>query len=65
MTTPKITAPSVEEVKRRILKDETIQLRVTAVQKEKIVANAKGLHLSTTDYLIKCHEVVSEKLEEK
>ncbi len=65
MTTPKISAPSAEEVKRRILKDETIQLRVTKVDKEKIVANAKGLHLTTTEYLLKCHEVVSAKLDEK
>jgi hypothetical protein len=62
MTTPKISAPSTEEVKRRILKDETIQLRVTKVEKEKIRLVASGLHLNVTDYLIKCHEVVSETL---
>jgi hypothetical protein len=65
MTTPTISAPSIEEVKRRILKEETIQLRVTKVEKEKIRLVASGLHLSTTEYLLKCHEVVSAKLEEK
>jgi hypothetical protein len=65
MTTPEIPAPSIEEVKRRILKDETIQLRVTKVEKEKIRLVATGLHLTTTEYLLKCHEVVSETLKQK
>jgi hypothetical protein len=62
MTTPTISAPSIEEVRRRILKDETIQLRVTKAEKETIRVVASGLHLSTTEYLLKCHEVVAAKL---
>ena len=65
MTKTTLPVLSKKEVVNRMVKSDTIHLRVTKAEKELIRANATGLHLSITDYLLKCHEVVSAKLEEE
>lgn len=57
--------PTSDEVKARVLKSDTIQLRLTKVEKDEIRRVASRLSLSITDYILKCHEVVAAKLEEK
>lgn len=52
-----------KEVERKIPKTETIQLRVSKADKESIKKTAQKNGLTTTDYLIRCHYLVSEKLE--
>lgn len=62
MTKTTFPEPSKEEVVNRMIKSDTIHLRVTKAEKELIRETATGLNLSITDYLKKCHEVVSETL---
>ena len=65
MNTEVFPQPTAEEVKARVLKSDTIQLRLTKVEKDEIRRVASRLSLSITDYILKCHEVVAAKLEEK
>ena len=65
MNTEAFPQPTSDEVKARLLKTETIQLRLTKIEKDEIRRVASRLSLSITDYILKCHEVVSAKLEEK
>ncbi|MCX6952516.1 MAG: hypothetical protein NTV51_10170 [Verrucomicrobia bacterium] len=56
--------PSVtkEEVQRQLPKTKAILLRLTEDDKEAIDAAAKSVHLTATEYLVRCHELISEKL---
>jgi predicted DNA binding CopG/RHH family protein len=56
--------PSVTtiEAKEWLAKSATVNMRVTEAQKAQIKKTAEALHLSITDYLIKCHELVSQKI---
>ena len=65
MNTEAFPQPTSDEVKARVLKTETIQLRLTKIEKDEIRRVASRLSLSITDYILKCHEVVAAKLEEK
>lgn len=44
---------------------EVIFLRVAGSEKNEIEASAKAVDLNVTEYLLRCHEVVSEKLKER
>jgi hypothetical protein len=57
-----IPEPSLEEIQATLPKTETIHLRVTKAEKNAIRATAGALRLSITEYLLKCHSVVSDKL---
>jgi len=57
-----IPKPSLEEIHATLPKSETIHLRVTKDEKSAIRATAGALHLSITEYLLKCHAVVSGKI---
>jgi hypothetical protein len=57
-----IPEPSLAEIKASLPKTDTIHLRLTTVEKEEIRATAKGSHLTVTEYLLKCHQVVLAKL---
>lgn len=61
-TTPKLPAVSRAEIERSMKKTETIQIRLTALEKEAIVRAKNTLDLTTTEYLIKCSQLVSAKL---
>jgi hypothetical protein len=64
MNTEAFPQPTSDEIKARVLKTETIQLRLTKIEKDEIRRVASRLSLSITDYILKCHEVVAEKLPE-
>ena len=57
-----IPEPSLEEIQTTLPKSETIHLRVTKVEKREIRATATALRLSITEYLLKCHAVISARL---
>lgn len=59
---PKMPAVSKEEVQQRFPKTEAILLRLSVEDKNAITTTAKTLHLTATEYLVKCHEVVSAKV---
>ena len=63
MNTEAFPLPTSDEVKARVLKTETIQLRLTKIEKDDLRRVASRLSLSITDYILKCHEVVAAKLE--
>lgn len=60
-----VPAVSKEEVQHRFPKTEAILLRLSVADKEAITATAKSLHLTATEYLVKCHQLVSEKVRRK
>jgi hypothetical protein len=64
--TPSPTFPTVSpaEVQHTFPKTEAILLRLSVADKEAITSTAKALHLTATEYLVKCHEVVSAKVGE-
>ena len=53
--------PTLLEIQATLPKSETIHLRVTKAEKAAIRAAAGSLHLSITEYLLKCHTVVAAK----
>jgi hypothetical protein len=53
---------TTKEVESGVKKGETIQLRLTEVEKEEIRDTARSVHLSVTEYLLNCHAVVARKL---
>ena len=57
-----VPAVSKEEVQHRFPKTEAILLRLSVDDKDAITTTAKTLHLTATEYLVKCHEVVSAKV---
>jgi uncharacterized protein (DUF1778 family) len=57
-----IPEPSLEDIKAALPKSETIHLRVTTTEKEAVRTTATSLHLSITEYLLKCHAVVAAKI---
>lgn len=57
-----IPEPTEGEVAAALPKSETVQIRVTKLEKEEIVASAAMVGLTQTDYLLSCHRVVSRKL---
>jgi uncharacterized protein (DUF1778 family) len=56
-----VPEPSLAEIQATLPKSETIHLRVTKAEKAAIRAAAGSLHLSITEYLLKCHTVVAAK----
>lgn len=58
------TLPTVskEEVQMTFPKTEAILLRLSVKDKTAITNAAKSLHLTATEYLVKCHAVVAAKL---
>ena len=58
----KIPEPSLAEIKAHLPKANAIHLRLTTAEKEEIKATAKALHLTVTEYVLKCHQVVLAKL---
>lgn len=50
------------EVQERLPKSEAILLRLSVRDKDAITEAAKSVHLTATEYLVKCHELVSAKL---
>ena len=58
------TLPTVsrEEVRTHFPKTEAILLRLSVADKESIAGTAKTLHLTATEYLVKCHEIVAGKI---
>lgn len=62
MKTKSIPEPTPTEIKAGLAKTETIHLRLTKIEKQAIRQTAQSLHLSITEYLLKCHSVVAAKL---
>lgn len=65
MKIKELPEPTKEEAANRVLKTETIQMRLTACEKEEIRRTAESFHLSLTEYLLKCHAVIAAKLSSK
>jgi len=57
-----IPEPTLAEIQKTLPKSETIHLRVTINEKAEVAATATSMHLSMTEYLLKCHAVVAGKL---
>lgn len=59
-----VTLPTMkaDEIQEWLPKTETVQLRVSVKDKASIVEAAQSLHLTTTEYMLKCHELISSKL---
>jgi predicted DNA binding CopG/RHH family protein len=53
-----------ERVKMLMAKSARINLRVTEHEKQEIASTAKALGLTVTEYLTKCHGLVSGRLRE-
>ena len=62
MTTKALPKPTEQQVKAAVLKSETVHLRVTKNEKEEIKRTAGALHLSITEYLLKCHGLIADQL---
>ena len=45
-----------------IKKNEVIQMRTSAVEKQEIKQAAKACGLSITEYLLRCHDLVYERI---
>ena len=58
----KLPTITKEEVQQRFPKTEAILLRLSVDDKKSITDAAKSLHLTATEYLVKCHEVIAAKL---
>jgi len=54
--------PSLAKIQATLPKSQTIHLRVTKAEKAVIRSTAGALHLSITEYLLKCHAVVAAKI---
>ncbi len=50
------------KVKSRIAKTEIIQMRVSKSDKDSMKKTAQNCGLTLSEYLIRCHEVILEKL---
>lgn len=61
-TERKMPTVSKQEVLDELPKTEAILLRLSKRDKEAITSAAKLLHLTATEYLVKCHKLVAEKL---
>jgi hypothetical protein len=66
-STPQKLPASVtrDEVQERLPKNEAILLRLSERDKASITEAAKSVHLTATEYLVKCHELVVAKLEKR
>ena len=62
MTKKALPKPTEQQVKSAVLKSETVHLRVTKNEKDEIKKTAGALHLSITEYLLKCHGLIAEQL---
>jgi hypothetical protein len=60
--TKKLPEPTASQVQAAVLKSETVHLRVTKNEKEAIKATATALHLSITEYFLKCHGLIADQL---
>ena len=58
----KIPAPSQAEVADALPKGETVQLRLSATEKEGIRKAASACGRTISEYLLECHRVVARKL---
>jgi uncharacterized protein (DUF1778 family) len=61
----KLPAVTAQEAAAAVRKQEVIFLRVTAREKEAIKQAAMALRLSITEYLLRCHGLVAEKLNQR
>jgi uncharacterized protein (DUF1778 family) len=59
---PELPTISKEEIQKQFPKTEAILLRLSVQDKQAITDAAKSLHLTATEYLVKCHAVVAAKL---
>jgi hypothetical protein len=53
---------SAEEVQQQLPKRTAILLRLSLEDKKSITTTARSLKLTATEYLVKCHHLVSSKL---
>jgi len=53
-----------QQLRRQLTKTERVNIRVTAGEKESIFGAAKQCGMKVTEYLVKCHEIVSAALAE-
>jgi hypothetical protein len=60
--TSELPAISTKELQQKFPKTEAILLRLSVQDKLAITEAAKSLHLTATEYLVKCHQVISAKL---
>jgi uncharacterized protein (DUF1778 family) len=58
----KIQAPSQAEVADALPKDQTVQLRLSAVEKDAIKKAASACGRTVTEYLLECARLVARKL---
>ena len=58
----KIPAPNQAEVAQALPKDQTVQMRLSSVEKDAIKKAASACGRTVTEYLLECHRVVSRKL---
>lgn len=53
-----------ERVKKMLRKDATLQMRLTEADKNDIKRMASELGIPVSEYMLRCHWIVSEKLSE-
>ena len=58
----KLPAPTHAQVKEALTKDQTVQLRLSAVEKTAIKKAASACGRTVTEYLLECHRMVARKL---
>jgi uncharacterized protein (DUF1778 family) len=58
----KIPSPTPAEVADALPKDQTVQLRLSSVEKDAIKKAASACGRTVTEYLLECHRVVARKL---
>jgi hypothetical protein len=57
----KLPVPPKASVARMLRKTETLSFRLTVAEKESIRAAASSYGMAITEYLVKCHEVISSQ----
>lgn len=62
---PAFPVVSKEEIQYQLPKTTAILLRLSVQDKEAITAAATSLHLTATEYLVKCHVLIAAKLPKK
>lgn len=61
----KLPTVTSQEAAAAVQKPEVIFLRVTSREKESVKQAATALRLSVTEYLMRCHGLVAEKLNQQ
>jgi len=61
----RLPKPSREAVARALRKTETLSFRLTPAEKQGLRVAASSVGMSISEYVLKCHEVISQVLRDQ